>query len=129
MHGLTFKDGVLPIATIAKAGARILSALDITARRLKIDLVITCADKDHLPTDPHSLGEAYDVRTHGFDGGLKLTLLRAAMLELSEQDDMTDAPIAASGGIGTHHFWGWIEHPGEASEHLHVQRRHGTIYA
>lgn len=127
MYGLLVKNGV-EFTRIAKAGARLLAALDVTARRLKIDLTITCACEGHPETDPHFVGEAYDVRTKNLTDDVKRRVLKQVMLELVDGDNPMDAPIAASGGLGTLHFWGWIEHPGADNEHLHVQRRHGTVY-
>lgn len=128
MNGVRFKDGVLPINTLAPAGVRILGALDITARRVKHDLVVTCADKEHSASDPHSLGEAFDVRTHDLaDDDMKRTVLRELMLELQDDPEL-DTLEQTSGGLATRRFFGWIEHPNEPNEHLHVQRRRGTTY-
>lgn len=128
MNGVRFKAGVLPIKTLAPAGVRILGALDATARQLKRDLIVTCADRDHPPEDPHTLGEAFDVRTHDLPDDTKQTVLRELMLEL-QTDSLMDAPIATSGGLATLHFFGWIESANQPGEHLHVQRRRATTYA
>jgi hypothetical protein len=129
MNGVRFKGGVLPIKP-APAGIRILGALDRTARRLKRDLIVTCADKEHPPNDPHSTGEAFDVRTHDMpDDDTKRTVLRELMLDLQTEGDAMDAPIVTGIGLSTLHFYGQIEHPNEPNEHLHVQRRKGTTYA
>jgi hypothetical protein len=120
------KPGV-QFAVIAPAGFRLLSALETVARRLRVDLVITCGTEAHPGTDPHSTGEAYDVRTHDFTDDQKRAILRELLLELSD-DQTNDAPIPVSDGLGTRGFWGWIEHPGQPTEHLHVQRRSRTIY-
>jgi len=121
------KDGVR-FQVIAPAGFRLLSAIEGTARRLGVDLTITCACEAHPPLDPHSLGEAYDVRTHDLNDSEKRRVLRELMLELSEPDDQYGAPIAVSSGLATAHFFGWIEHLNEPNEHIHLQRRHGTVY-
>lgn len=128
MNGVRFKDGVLPIRMLAPAGVRILAALDVTARRLKRDLIVTCADRDHPPSDPHSTGEAMDVRTHDLDDETKRTILREVMVEL-QNDATMDAPIATDIGLATLHFYGQIEKPNQPGEHLHVQRRRFTVYA
>jgi hypothetical protein len=128
MNGVRFKAGVLPIKP-APAGVRILGALDATARRLKLDLVVTCADKEHPPSDPHSAGEAMDVRLHDFDDATKRLVLREVMLELQNEGDMLDAPIPTNIGLATLHFYGQIEKPNDPAVHLHVQRRAGTTYA
>lgn len=128
MNGLLFKDGVLPIGHLARAGCRILAALDVVSRRVGLDLTVTCADGEHPPDDPHSLGEAYDVRTHDLTEVQKNLILRAVMAELRESGDATDLLSAVDGGLATHRFFGWIEHAGEPNEHIHIQRRKGTVY-
>lgn len=128
MYGVLVKPGVV-FGHPAKAGFRILSAIEQTARRLAVDLTITCATEAHPPDDPHATGEAYDVRTHGLDDDQKRAVLREIMAELSEPSNAFDAPIPMSGGLATGHFFGWIEHPGADNEHLHVQRRKATVYA
>lgn len=127
MWCVRLKSGV-DTSRLAPAGVRILGALDATARRLKRDLIVTCGCEAHPPGDPHTSGEAFDVRTHDFDDEFKRTLLRQVMLELQNDDDAMDAPIATSIGLSTLHFYGQIENPNEPREHLHVQRRKGTVY-
>lgn len=125
---VTVKAGV-SFAVIAPAGFRLLGAIERTARRLQMPLVITCACEAHPPTDPHSHGEAFDVRTHDFDAATKLRLLRALMEDLVDEADPTDGPTTTAGGIATREFFGQVEHPDQPTEHLHVQRRKGTVYA
>lgn len=120
------KPGVL-FNVIAPAGIRLLGALDTTARRLNVDLTITCGTEGHPPADPHSSGEAYDIRTHDFSDDQKRVVLRAVLLELSD-GSAEDAPVVVGDGLGTRAFWGWIEHPGEPNEHIHIQRRNHTVY-
>ncbi len=126
MNVIRVKPGV-QFSVIAPAGFRLLAALDTTARRLAVDLTITCGSDSHPPTDPHSTGEAYDVRTHDFTDDQKQAILRELLLELSDGTP-EDAPLAVSDGLGTKGFWGWIENPGLPTEHLHVQRRNRTVY-
>lgn len=126
MNGVRFKAGVLPIKP-APAGVRILGALDATARRLKIDLTVTCADKDHPPSDPHTLGCAFDVRTHDFPDELKRTILRELMIEL-QNDHPMDTPVATGIGLSTLYFFAQIEKPNEPGEHLHAQLRRFVTY-
>ncbi len=123
--GLLVKDGVR-FDRIARAGARILGALDTVARTFGRDLTITCACEGHPPTDPHTLGEAYDVRTHDMlNEEVKLRILSSVMELLCEPGEST---FHIAGGIASTHFWGWLEHPGTDAEHLHIQRRRGTAY-
>lgn len=132
MNGVRFKDGVLPITTLAPAGVRLLGALDVIARRLGHDLVVTCADKEHTASDPHSTGEAFDVRTHDLDETLRAALLHELMIELSASP-MGDTPAPVPGialeNLATAQFYAQIENPGQPNEHLHAQRRNGRVYA
>lgn len=111
---------------IDPAGFRLLGALDRVSRSLPYDLTITCGTDSHPTTDPHTLGRAYDIRTHDLTDVQKQFLLRAVLLDLQNGDH--DAPIAVSGGLATTHFFGWIEHPGEITEHCHIQQRKGTTF-
>jgi hypothetical protein len=53
----------------ASGGARILAAIDVTAKSLPIDLLVTSgADGTHSgPTDPHLTGNAFDVAVTGMN--------------------------------------------------------------
>ena len=124
MTGVRVKPGVL-FTTIAPAGFRFLSAIDTTARRLGIDLTITCACEAHPPTDPHTTGEAFDVRSHGLRVDQQRAVLRELVLDLS---DDADVPIETSGGLATRHFFGQLEAAGQPHEHFHIQKRQRTTY-
>jgi hypothetical protein len=119
------KPGVY-FARVAPAGVRLLGALERTARRLQLPLLITCACEQHPPDDPHSKGEAYDVRSWSFTPAQKDAVLRQVLLELS--DGETDAPTVTGIGLATARFYGQLEHPGHPKEHFHFQRRKGTVY-
>ncbi len=56
-----FKDGV-KLDPMTPALARILAALDIAARWRGHDLTVTCGREGHPLTDPHTRGQAIDVR-------------------------------------------------------------------
>ena len=57
----------------------------------------------------------------------KDTLLHRILMDLSE-GPLLDPLMNVSDGIACRHFWGWIEHPGEDNEHIHVQLRKGRSY-
>lgn len=111
---------------IDPAGFRLLGALDRVSRTFPVDLTITCGSDAHPVNDPHSLGKAYDIRTHDLTPDQKQLLLRSVLLDLQDGDH--DAPLEVSGGLATTHFFGWIEHPGEVTEHCHIQQRRGTTF-
>lgn len=126
MGVIRFKDGVLPIGRIDPAGARLLGSIDRIVRSMHGDLTITCADKDHPASDPHTLGRAYDIRTHDLTTDQKQFLVRGLLLDLQEAE--SDAPIAVSGGYATTRFFAFIEDPGTDNEHCHAQQRKGVSY-
>lgn len=106
------KDGVA-FTTIAPAGFAILAALKRASVALAVDLTITSAcDGEHSgPTDPHKLGEAYDVRSHDLDPALRPQVLDAVMREL-----------------GFERFFGFLEAAGTSNEHFHFQRAKSTTF-
>lgn len=127
MSLLLFKAGVRLVPD--PAGARILGTLDRLTRELAYDLTITAGADSHPPTDPHTLGRAFDVRTHDLTLDQKLYVLRAVLLDL--QDGAADAPetLAIAGiphNLATRYFFGQLENEGGADEHLHFQLRRGA---
>lgn len=112
-------------------GFRILGALDRVVRTLPYDLMVTCGSDSHGPMDPHTLGKACDVRTHGLTGDQKRFVLRAVMLDL-RLDDADDPEVLPLAGIpdnfATRSFFGQLEHPGDATEHLHFQVRKSVTF-
>lgn len=96
---------------IAPAGFRILAAIDAAAMTLGHDVTITsgCDGCHSGQTDPHHSGEAYDVRTKDVPDAT--ALLREILRRL-----------------GTEYFFAFIESPGTGNEHIHAQRKRGTIY-
>ena len=119
---LLVKPGVR-FDVIRPAGFRILSALELLGDVRHIDFTITCGTEGHSPTDPHTRGEAYDVRSHDLTD--KQAILRDV---LSFCGNGIEVPIADDGGFATEYFWGWLENEGQPTEHFHFQRRHGTVY-
>lgn len=112
MSGVLRVTAGVEFTLIAPAGFHILSILDELARDQSRDLILTSAcDGAHSgPGDPHHLGEAYDVRSHDFPEEEKPVFLKALTLRL---------------GPG---FYAFLEDPGLANEHFHVQLRHGATY-
>ncbi len=106
------KDGV-QFTTIAPGGFRLLGAIEGVARALGHPLTITSAcDGLHSgPDDPHYHGEAYDVRSHDLDSDTKGQVLAALISDL-----------------GRAHFFAFLEAPGTANEHFHLQVKRGATY-
>lgn len=102
----------------APAGFKILEAIKGAAQGLNIDVTITSgSDGLHSgPQDPHHSGEAYDVRSKDLAPEVKQALLRAIQRRLGD-----DLPVRR--------FYSFLESPGTANEHIHVQRRNGTVFS
>lgn len=113
-------------AVIAPAGFRILAVLDTATRILQQDLLITCGTEDHAPEDPHSRGEAYDVRVRGIPPTVlvKLVLLLTQTLGprftvlLETPVPLIDPVLSAIQTINVH----------ATGPHLHIQQKKGTVY-
>lgn len=99
-------------ARIAPGGFRILAALDSCCRAIGVDLVLTSGTEGvHSgPEDPHHRGEAYDVRSHDLEPALRQRVLAWIVLELGDG------------------FYAFLEAPGTANEHFHLQVRRGRTY-
>lgn len=112
MSVIQVKSGVL-FTTIAPGGFRILSAIDQTCVKLGLDFVLTSAcDGVHSgPNDPHHSGNAYDLRSHDFTADQKDRILAEVMTIL-----------------GWDCFYGFLEDPGQDTEHFHFQVKKGTVY-
>jgi len=118
--------GTADFSTLAPAGIRILAALDNAARVLGIDLTITCACEGHPPGDPHTTGEAMDVRVRGFSTvvTLKLVMFLQQVLGplftvlLETPKPFTDPDLAAIQTVNPH----------ASGPHLHLQRKKGTTW-
>lgn len=107
---IKIKSGV--VFTYAPAGFRILEALKRVSKTMNTDLTITSgSDGVHSgPTDPHRLGEAYDVRTKDLTPAGRSELLAWLRTDLGSQ------------------FYVFLESAGTPNEHLHAQRRANTTY-
>lgn len=117
MGRLLLKPGVVMGDVLAPAGARILNAIKHLTPEYDFDVVITSGrDGQHSgPADPHYSGEAFDLRTNTLMPHQKsqlLTDLRRLLYSSTPR-----------------RFYAFLENPGGANEHLHVQRRAGTTYS
>jgi len=110
---------------IDPAGFRILAALDTLARACDHDLTITCGTEAHDANDPHSLGRAYDVRSKDLAPDEKDHLVRYVLTYVAEPGEEL---MLTSGGLACRHFFAWLEHPGENTEHAHFQQRKLTEF-
>lgn len=112
---------------IQPAGFRILAALDNATRLLGTDLEIRCACEDHPPKDPHTLGEAYDVRVRGLstDTILKLITYLRQLLVPEFFTVLLETPVPFSDpALADLQYL----NPHATGPHLHIQRRKNTTY-
>lgn len=111
MSKILIKPGVL-FTVIRPAGQRILEVLKQIVAVEGFDITITSAcDGAHSgPNDPHKTGEAYDIRTHDLSEVWKALLLKDIQTRLGLR------------------FYTFLEAPGTGNEHIHCQRKGGTIY-
>ena len=116
MGRLLVKPGVEFGDLLAPAGARILDVAKKVADLLDFDVTITSArDGVHSgPNDPHHKGEAFDFRTNTLQPEQKAHLLTSLQNGL-----YTSKP---------RRFYIFLEAAGLPNEHIHAQRRLGTVY-
>ena len=117
MGRLLVKAGVDFGPSLAPAGARILEVLKQLVPAYAFDITITSArDGVHSgPTDPHHSGEAFDLRTR------TLTTEQKAALLADLRQTLYKTPLR--------HFYAFLEAPDQPNEHIHCQRRQGTVYS
>jgi hypothetical protein len=108
---LLLKAGAI-VSRPAPAGWVILMTLRQLAWNLQVDLTITSGEEGQHsgPFDPHKLGEAYDVRSHGLSAPLQATILHELHARLGPR------------------FYAFLEAPGQPNEHFHIQRAKDTTF-
>jgi hypothetical protein len=122
-----FKSGV----TIApsSAGTHLLAAIDRVAHNSPYDLTVTSGSDSHPPTDVHSMGRAFDLRTHDFtDDAAKTEMMRAVLAELSDEVPETLTIPGIFLALATDQYFIQLEHHGEDAEHVHLQIRSGATW-
>lgn len=115
MGRLLVKPGVDFGTSLAPAGARILGVIKDVTAAADFDVTITSArDGVHSgPPDPHHSGEAFDLRTNTLQAAQKRRLLNDLRAGLYRDP---------------RRFYAFLEDEGGPNEHIHVQRRAGTVY-
>lgn len=128
---LQFKAGVTLRNPPEPVTARLLGVLDHMARMQVADLVVTSGSDSHPVTDPHTLGRAFDIRTHGLPDDSKHDLLFGILDDLQDGPDEDPQPMTIEGiwlAAATRLWFAQIEHHNEPDEHLHVQLRNGRVF-
>lgn len=129
MGVVRLKEGTTGFPVLRPAGIRILAALDDAAVVLDLDLVITSGSeaRGRKPSDPHSTGEAADVRTMGLASHELLRLHRALKYDLGPAFTVlyeVPASHMPTGELAA------IAYPSQSATapHLHIQRKAGTRF-
>lgn len=121
---LRVKDGV-HFDIIAPAGFRILAAFDAATKVMGRDLTITCGSDSHPPNDPHSRGEAMDLRANDLSDGQILAL--TGFLETTLGPRFTvlyETPTMPSGVLAQIAY----VNAAATGTHIHVQPVKGTVF-
>ncbi len=129
MGVLQFKAGVT--LRPHPAGARLLGAIERVTRAWPSDVTITAGSDSHPPTDPHTLGKAFDVRTHGMVDGEKQRFLALVLQDLAEDaaDTLRTQTIADIWYARNTKLWfGQVEDHNGPSEHIHLQLRNAAVF-
>ncbi len=119
------KDGVR-LDGLRPAGIRILSAVDNCARVLGLDQTVTCGREGHGPNDPHTLGNALDLRASMFNADqvkkIKAFLEAALGTHFTVLYECPMIPLNdALKGIA-------YVNPLATGIHFHIQVRKGTVW-
>lgn len=106
--------------------ARLVCALDMTARMQGVDLTVTCGREGHPTHDPHTLGQAVDVRVSDMLPEKVLSAysyLRSILGDLFYvQYEVPTTPVNGSlKNIA-------VVNPDATAPHFHAQARKGTVY-
>lgn len=126
---LRFKPGVV-LENLGPGGAKILSVVALAPMVLGFDITISCGEEGHGPADPHTGGDALDVRTKdltpdqiiqaiGYFHGQLGTALFTVLFEVPQAErDALDVTL--------------LEYVYTASNpdaaHIHLQVRKGVIF-
>lgn len=126
---LRYKDGVTlkPDA----AGTRLLGAIERITRTWPTDVTITAGSDSHPPTDPHTLGRAFDVRTHGMQDNEKTAFLHLVLVDLMDANETGPAEQTIKGiwyACNTKLWFAQVENHALDAEHIHLQLRNAAIF-
>ena len=118
------KDGVV-LHPLTPALIRLLAVTDQAVRVLGRDLTVTCGREGHSVTDPHTRGEAIDIRTRDLPEGTIFTLvnwLRTALgpawTVLYEVKEKPNGVLASMAYVN----------PDASAAHVHIQPRKNTSW-
>lgn len=118
------KKGVV-LHPITPALIRLIGVTDQAVRLLGRDLTITCGREGHAIGDPHTRGEAIDIRTRDLPEGTILTLFNWLKATLgSAWTVLYEVPERPHGVLASICY----VNPSASAQHIHVQPRRGTSW-
>jgi hypothetical protein len=121
---LLTKEGV-KFDRIRPAGFKILAVLQAATYIFDRDLVITCGTEAHPPSDPHSTGEAFDVRVANMPEATILALHNYLRQNLGDRFTVLyETPQKPAGVLASIA----VVNPKATAPHFHIQRKAGTVY-
>lgn len=114
------------------AGLHLLGSIERVARTWTVgDLTITAGSDSHPIGDVHTLGQAFDLRTHGLSDSQRKGLLERILADLQQSPadvattlSLTDIWYARAVLL----WFGQIENYNQPNEHLHIQLRNGRQF-
>lgn len=120
-----FKDGV-QMQPMTPCLARLICALDMTARMQGNDFTVSCGREGHAATDPHTHGQAIDVSVAGMVPEKVLSAYNYFRSILGDlfyvQYEVPATPVNGSlKNIA-------VVNPDATAPHFHAQSRRGTAY-
>lgn len=113
-------------AVLAPAGVRILVAIWTVGQSNAMDVWITCGTDGHGPSDPHTLGEAFDISVKQMTVPTIVKIKRQLEQILGERFTVlyevpslpTDPMLIAIAYVNAE----------ATGPHFHIQRKRGTVY-
>jgi hypothetical protein len=126
---LHVKAGV-DLSTLEAGGCRILSVLALAPLMLGFSLTISCGNEGHGPDDPHTKGNALDIRTRDLTPLQILQLHAYAQQQLGTElfTVLYEVPIAERAAIDDS-LQAYIYGPSDPNaQHLHLQVRRGKEF-
>jgi hypothetical protein len=108
--------------------ARLLGAVDRVAMNSSFDITVTSGSDSHPLNDVHTRGLALDLRSHDLDDVEKADMMRAILWELADEaPEDVSARNHAWLALETDEWFIQLEHHGDLTEHVHLQRRQGAL--
>lgn len=102
-----------------------LAALEDASALIKVDLVVTCGREGHPPTDPHTRGQALDIRSRDLGEGQIWSVYDHLKRTLGPKwTVLYECKSKPKGFLGSFAY----VNPKASAAHFHVQPLKGTIW-